>query len=213
MMLRWVSSTPLGVPSLPLEKRMAAVSSGLARAAEQAEQQPRRQQAGDAEHQQRAQPADAGPQTFHRMQRHLRQGRGEVDPALFELAQEAVGGDDMANAGLLDARLQRLGAGGVVEIDDRLADHERGQIGDGPGAARGQQDADDRLRRQPPDLAREQQHGREQAPIGQGGADGVDDGHPSEVALGGHRARRGRGSAGSRHGSARRSPRVRPPPA
>ena len=115
------------------------------------------------------------------MQRRLREGRVKVNPTLLQLDEKAIRGDDMTHAGVAHPGQERLAACGVVEIDHLLADQQRRQIGDRSRTARGQQDADRRLRGEALDPEREQQDRRDQAPIGQPGANRIDHGHLAEA--------------------------------
>ncbi len=56
----------------------------------------------------------------------------------LEPGGEAAGGQDVAAAALPQRRLNRLGAGGVVEVDGRLAEEGQGGVGQGAADARGQ---------------------------------------------------------------------------
>jgi hypothetical protein len=55
---------------------------------------------------------------------------------------EEVDGDEAIEAGLFDAGVDGLGAGGEVDIDGDFPGEDDGEVGDHAGAARGEEDAD-----------------------------------------------------------------------
>ena len=165
----------------------------LGAASEEGEEGAGREQGGQDEHPQGGCLADLGPHRLHGVQADLAQAGVEVDATGGESGQEAVRRDDVPDAGAGDGGAQGIGVASVVEVHHLLAGHEPRQVGDGAGAAGGEQDAEGGLRGQAADASGEEQDGGDQAPIRQVGATGFDQGHLARGPLGGPQPADGQG--------------------